>query len=119
MEYIDINISKILTAFNMDVDAEFASELANLECVSDDNLIEILNGINGVGYEIEENVYSLPSMSVGALYERKNQIIMRHHELARRYFDSLTFSKRLQTKLALLRHSFGELHTKYYSTKVL
>jgi len=120
MEEIDINISKILSAFNMEADAEIASKLANFECNNmDDNIMEILHSINGIGYEIDENVYSLPSMSVNRLYDRKKQIILSHHELARRYFDSLTFSKRLQKKLSLLNHLYDILHMKYYSSKVI
>jgi len=120
MEEIDINISKILSAFNMEVDAEIASKLTNFECNNlDDNIMEILHSINGIGYEIDENVYSLPSMSVNRLNERKKQIIISHHELARRYYDSLTFSKRLQKKLSLLNHLYDILHIKYYSSKVI
>lgn len=120
MEENDINISKILSAFNMEVDAEIASKLANFEYNnSDDNVMEILHGINGIGYEIDENVYSLPSMSVNRLNERKKQIIISHHELARRYYDSLTFSKTLQKKLSLLNHLYDILHIKYYSSKVI
>lgn len=120
MEDIDINISKILSAFNMEADTEVSSKLANFELINfDDNAIEILHGINGIGYEIDENVYSLPSMSVNSLNERKNQIIMSHHELARRYYDSLTFSKRLHKKLSLLSHLYDILHIKYYSSKVI
>lgn len=120
MEEIDINISKILSSFNMEVDAEIASKLANFECNNlDDNIMDILHSINGIGYEIDENVYSLPSMSVNRLNERKKQIIISHHELARRYYDSLTFSKRLQKKLSILNHLYDILHIKYYSSKVI
>lgn len=120
MEDIELNVLKILSAFNMDVDAEIVSKLINYEYNnSDDNVMEILHNINGIGYEIDENVYSLPSMSVNRLKERKKQIIISHHELARRYYDSLTFSKRLQKKLSLLNHLYDILHTKYYSSKVI
>lgn len=120
MEEIDINISKILSSFNLEIDAEIASKLANFECNNlDDNIMEILHSINGIGYEIDENVYSLPSMSVNRLNQRKKQIILSHHELARRYFDSLTFSKNLQKKLALLNHLYDIIHIKYYSSKVI
>lgn len=124
MEEIDIDVSgeitKILSGFNMEAFSEIYSKLVNFEFNdSDDNVMEILHSINGIGYEIEENVYSLPSMSLNRLNERKKQIIMSHHELARRYYDSLTFSKRLQKKLSLLNHFYDILHTKYYSTKVI
>lgn len=124
MEEIGIDVSgeinKILSGFNMEAFSEIYSKLENFESIdSDDNIIEILHSINGIGYEIEENVYSLPSMSVNRLNERKKQIIMSHYELARRYYDSLTFSKRLQRKLSLLNHFYNILHTKYYSTKVI
>lgn len=120
MEEIDINIPKILSSLNMDADAEIVSKLANFDCNStDDNVMEILHSINGIGYEIDENVYSLPSMSVNRLNERKKQIITSHHELARRYYDSLTFSKRLQKKLSLLNNLYDILHTKYYLSKVI
>lgn len=120
MEEIDINISKILIAFNMETDAEISSKLSNFECTSsDENIIEILHSINGIGYEIDENVYSLPSMSVDKLNERKKQIIRSHYELARRYYDSLSFSRRLQIKLSLLNHLYDILHSKYYSSKVI
>lgn len=120
MEEVNINVLKILSAFNMEADAEIASKLANFECNNlDDNVMEILHSINGIGYEIDENVYSLPSMSVNRLNERKKQIIISHQELARRYYDSLTFSKRLQKKLSLLNHLYDILHIKYYSSKVM
>lgn len=120
MEEVNINVLKILSAFNMEADAEIASKLANFECNNlDDNVMEILHSINGIGYEIDENVYSLPSMSVNRLNERKKQIIISHQELARRYYDSLTFSKRLQKKLSLLNHLYDILHIKYYSAKVM
>lgn len=120
MEEVNINVLKILSAFNMEADAEIASKLANFECNNlDDNVMEILNSINGIGYEIDENVYSLPSMSVNRLNERKKQIIISHQELARRYYDSLTFSKRLQKKLSLLNYLYDILHIKYYSSKVM
>jgi len=120
MEEIDINIPKILSSLNMDADAEIVSKLANFDCNStDDNVMEILHSINGIGYEIDENVYSLPSMSVNRLNERKKQIITSHHELARRYYDSLTFSKRLQKKLSLLNNLYDILRTKYYLSKVI
>lgn len=120
MEEVNINILKILSAFNMEGDAEIASKLANFECNNlDDNIMEILHSINGIGYEIDENVYSLPSMSVNRLNERKKQIVISHQELARRYYDSLTFSKRLQKKLSLLNHLYDILHIKYYSSKVI
>ncbi|XP_025408544.1 probable E3 ubiquitin-protein ligase HERC1 isoform X2 [Sipha flava] len=118
MEDFEVNISKILSGFNMEGDAEISSKLANFNFNnSDDNVMEILQSINGIGYEIDENLYSLPSMSMNKLYERKKQIIISHHELAHRYYDSLTFSKRLQRKLALLNHLYDILHIKYYSTK--
>lgn len=124
MEESDIDISgeiaKILSGFNMETDSEICSKLLNFEFNdSDDNVMDILHSINGIGYEIDENVYSLPSMSVNRLNERKKQIIMSHHELARRYYDSQTFSKRLQKKLSLLNHLYDVLHIKYYSTKVM
>lgn len=120
MEEIDINIPKILSSLNMDSDAEIVSKLANFDCNStDDNVMEILHSINGIGYEIDENLYSLPSMTVNRLNERKKQIITSHHELARRYYDSLTFSKRLQKKLSLLNNLYDILHTKYYLSKVI
>jgi len=120
MEEININIPKILSSLNMDADAEIVSKLANFDCNStDDNVMEILHSINGIGYEIDENVYSLPSMSVNRLNERKKQIITSHHELARRYYDSLIFSKRLQKKLSLLNNLYDILHTKYYLSKVI
>lgn len=120
MEEVNTNVLKILSAFNMEADAEIASKLANFECNNlDDNVMEILYSINGIGYEIDENVYSLPSMSVNRLNERKKQIIISHQELARRYYDSLTFLKRLQKKLALLNHLYDILHMKYYSSKVM
>lgn len=124
MEEIDIDISgeiaKILSGFNMETDSEICSKLLNFEFNdSDDNVMDILHSINGIGYEIDENVYSLPSMSVNRLNERKKQIIMSHHVLARRYYDSQTFSKRLQKKLSLLNHLYDVLHIKYYSTKVM
>lgn len=120
MEEIEIDVSKILSAFNMEGDAEIASKLASFDFNnSDDNVMDILHSINGIGYEIDENVYSLPSMSVNKLIERKKQIIISHHELARRYYDSLTFSKRLQRKLALLNNLYDILHIKYYSFKVI
>lgn len=120
MEETEVNISKILSGFNMEGDAEIASKLASFEFNnSDDNIMDILHSINGIGYEIDENVYSLPSMSVNKLNERKKQIIISHHELARRYYDSLSFSKRLQKKLALLNNLYDILHTKYYSSKVI
>jgi hypothetical protein len=120
MEDFEVNISKILSGFNMEGDAEISSKLANFNFNnSDDNVMEILQSINGIGYEIDENLYSLPSMSMNKLYERKKQIIISHHELAHRYYDSLTFSKRLQRKLALLNHLYDILHIKYYSTKVI
>lgn len=120
MEEIDINILKILSSFNMDTDAEIVSKLANFDYNStDDNVMEALQSINGIGYEIDENVYSLPSMSMSRLNERKKQIITSHHELARRYYDSLTFSKRLQKKLSLLNNLYDILHTKYYLSKVI
>jgi len=104
----------------MDIDAEIVSKLANFDCNStDDNVMEALHSINGIGYEIDENVYSLPSMSINRLNERKKQIITSHHELARRYYDSLTFSKRLQKKLSLLNNHHDILHTKYYLSKVI
>lgn len=120
MEEFEVNISKILSGFNMEGDAEIASKLSNFNINnSDDNVIEVLHSINGIGYEIDENVYSLPSMSMNKLNERKKQIIRSHRELAHRYYDSLSFSKRLQRKLALLNHLFDILHIKYYSTKVI
>lgn len=124
MEETDVDVSgeitKILSGFNMEAFSEIYSKLVNFEFNdSDDNVMEILHSINGIGYEIEENVYSLPSMSLNRLNERKKQIIMSHHELARRYYDSLTFSKQLQKKLSLLNHFYDVLHTKYYSTKVI
>lgn len=120
MEEIDINIPKILSSFNMDTDPEIVSKLANFGCnIEEENVMEILHSINGIGYEIEENVYSLPSMSVNKLNERKKQIIISHHELARRYYDSLTFSKRLQKKIALLNTLYDILHMKYYLSKVI
>lgn len=120
MEEIDVNIIKILSAFNMETDAEIASKITNFEYTnSDDNIIEILHSINGIGYEIDENVYSLPSMSVDKLNERRKQIIRSHHELARRYFDCLPFSKRLQKSLLLLNYLYDVLHIKYYSSKVM
>lgn len=124
MEEIDIDISgeiaKILSGFNMETDSEICSKFLNFEFNdSDDNVMDILHSINGIGYEIDENVYSLPSMSVNRLNERKKQIIMSHHVLARRYYDSQTFSKRLQKKLLLLNHLYDVLHIKYYSTKVM
>jgi len=120
MEEIDINIQKILSSLNMDSDAEIVSKLANFDCNStDDNVMEILHSINGIGYEIDENVYSLPSMSVNKFNEQKKQIITSHHELARRYYDSLTFSKRLQKKLSVLNKLYGILHKKYYSSRVI
>lgn len=124
MARIDKNMSKeiakILSAFNMETDAEIYSKLANTEFSdSDDNFMEVLQSINGVGYEIDENVYSLPSMSVNRLNERKKQIILSHHEVARRYYDSLPFPKRLQRKLSLLNHLYDILHIKYYSFKVI
>jgi len=119
MEGFDINIPKILSSLNMDADSEIVSKLANFDSNStDDNVMEILHSINGIGYEIDENVYSLPSMSVNSLSERKKQIITSHLELARRYYDSLTFSKRLQKKLSLLNNLYDILHTKYYLSKV-
>ncbi|XP_027837521.2 probable E3 ubiquitin-protein ligase HERC1 [Aphis gossypii] len=118
MEEIDINIPKILSSFNMDTDPEIVSKLANFGCnIEEENVMETLHSINGIGYEIEENVYSLPSMSVNKLNERKKQIIISHHELARRYYDSLTFSKRLQKKIALLSTLYDILHVKYYLSK--
>lgn len=120
MEDIDINISKILTAFNMEADADICSKLANFELINfDENSMEILHSINGIGYEIDDNVYSLPSMSANSLNERKKQIIMSHHELAHRYYDSLTVSKRLHKKLSLLSRLYDILHVKYYSSKVI
>lgn len=120
MEEIGINIPKLLSAFNMDTDAEIVSKLANFDCNNtEDNIMEILHSINGIGYEIDDNVYSLPSMSVNRLIERKKQIISSHHELARRYYDSLSFSKRLQKKLSLLNDLYDILHTKYYLSKVI
>jgi len=124
MEETDVDVSgeitKILSGFNMEAFSEIYSKLVNFEFNdSDDNVMEILHSVNGIGYEIEENVYSLPSMSLNRLNERKKQIIMSHHELARRYYDSLTFSKQLQKKLSLLNHFYDVLHTKYYSTKVI
>lgn len=124
MEEIDIDITgeitKILSGFNMEMDSEICSKLLNFEFNdSDDNIMDVLHSINGIGYEIDENVYSLPSMSVNRLNERKKQIIMSHHVLARRYYDSQTFSKRLQKKLLLLNHLYDVLHIKYYSTKVI
>lgn len=120
MEEIDINVSKILSAFNMEADVEVVSKLTNFELNnSEDNVMEILHSINGIGYEIDENVYSLPSMSVNRLNERKKQIIISHHELARRYYDSLTFSKRFRRKLSILNHLYDILHIKYYLSKVI
>lgn len=120
MDEIDIIISKILSAFNIEADAEIAAKLTKFEYInSDDNVINSLHNINGVGYEIDENVYSLPSMSVNGLNERKNHIIISHQLLASKYYDSLAFSKRLQKKLLFLNRFYDVLFTKYYSPTVI
>lgn len=117
----DINVLKVLSAFNMETDGEdMVSRLASFELSSsEDNVMEILQSINGIGYEIDENVYSLPSMSVNRLNERKKQIIISHHELAHRYYDSLTLSKTFRRKLSILNHCYDMINIKYYSPKVI
>lgn len=120
MDEDNVNAYKVLSSFNMESDAEIASKLINFEYSSnEDNIMELLNSINGIGYEIDENVFALPSVSVEKLAERKAKIIKCHHELARRYFHSLTFSKRLQKKLSMLNLLYDILHAKYYSSKVI
>lgn len=120
MDGLDISISKILSAFNIEADAEIAAKLANFEYInSDDNVIDSLHSINGVGFEIDENIYSLPSVSINGLNERKKQIIISHQLLASKYYDSLAFSKRLQKKLLFLNRFYDVLFTKYYSSTVI
>ncbi|VVC31643.1 Hypothetical protein CINCED_3A017272 [Cinara cedri] len=118
MDELDISVSKILSSFNIEADAEIAAKLYNFEfIIPDDNVINSLHSINGVGYEIDENIYSLPSMSVNGLNERKNQIIISHQILASKYYDSLVFSKRLQKKLLFLHRFYDVLFNKYYTPK--